>query len=240
MGTGIIRGAIRSGFETVKSWFGSSSDNVSRDIGDSDSFRIKEASAQKIQKMNEELLSYSKLYSKQATNLENDVFEEMSDVLDNILDSLNDIKNIKINEKKIKIDIRSIKREMNKFKKQNTGVFINEIHRALSIDNRECLSILEMGAGKEKEKAMKNFLGSILKKELDSLANLMKETLIENLSYLEDLLTDKIIEIKETITEELENIKKLESGRNSDLKSRDLLLKSKIKEKIIFEGIING
>lgn len=240
MGTGIIRNTVKSAWNGIKSIFGSSSDDVSRDVGRSDSFEIERANAQRVQKMSEELLEYSKKYTTQSNELEQDVFDQITNTLDEIIDSLSEVENIRIDGKKIRINLKSLKKEMNNFKKSKRGCFINEIHKALSLDNKECLKILKLDSGKEKEKEMRSFLGKILKNELKNLSLLTEKTLKENLLYLEETLNDKIIEIEESVSEEIENFKKLEDSRGKGIKDRDLLLKNRIREKVMYRGILNG
>lgn len=239
MGTGIIRNTAKRAWNSVKSWFGGSSDEVSRDVGSSEAFEIERANAQKIQRMSEELLEYSKKYTVKSNELERDVFEQINDVIDEIIYSLSEVENMRIDGKKVRINLRALRKEMSKFEKSKRGCFINEIHKALSIDNKECLEILKLDSGKEKQNEMRNFLRKILKNELKNLALLAKNTLEENLSFLSESLNDKIIEIEESINEEIENFKKLEDSREKGIKDRDLLLKNKIREKIMYRGILN-
>lgn len=239
MGTGIIRGTIGSVWNGVKNFFGVSSDEVSRDIGTSDSFELEKANTRKIEKMNEELLEYSKKYSQKSNELEQNVFDQINDTLDKILDSMAEIENVRIDGKKVRINLNSLKKEMRRFERSKRGKFMSAIYKALSLDNKECLEILKLDSGIEKEKNMKKFLNKILNEELKSLGTLVSDVLEENLMMLAEVLEDKIIELEESINEEIQSFKKLESSREIGIKERDILLRSKIKEKIMYMGIIN-
>lgn len=239
MGTGIIRNTVSRAWNGIKSFFDGSSDEISRDVGSSDSFEIERANAKRIQKMNEELLDYSRKYSQKSAELEQDVFEQIDDVLERILDSVKEIENVKIDGKKIRINLNSLKKEMKKFQRANRGNFINSIHKNLSLDNKECIEILRFDSGKEKEEGMKRFLRKVLQSELKKLGKLAEEVLEENLKMLVETLEDKILEIEESISEEIKDFEKLEKSREAGIKERDLLLKSKMREKIMYLGIIN-
>lgn len=240
MGTGIIRGAVKSVCRAVKSIFSDSSDEVSRSVGSSDSFDVERANAQRIERMNEELLGYSKKYSKIATELERNVFDEINETVDQIIESLSDVNNIRIDGKKIKINFKSLKREMSSFERQNSGKFMGAIYQALSIDNKECLNILKLDSGIDKEKQMKQFLVEILRKELGKLNKLIEKTLNENLDILSEALRDKITELEESISEDISSFKALEETRDLDIKEKDKLLENKLKEKIAYKGVLNG
>ncbi|MGL5623639.1 hypothetical protein [Cetobacterium sp.] len=239
MGTGIIRNTVSKAWNGIKSFFGGSSDEISRDVGSSDSFEIERANAKRIQKMNEELLDYSRKYSQKSAELEQDVFEQIDDVLERILDSVKEIENVKIDGKKIRINLNSLKKEMKKFQRANRGNFISSIHKNLSLDNKECIEILRLDSGKEKEEGMKRFLRKVLQSELKKLGKLAEEVLEENLKMLIETLEDKILEIEESISGEIKDFEKLEKSREAGIKERDLLLKSKMREKIMYLGIIN-
>lgn len=239
MGTGIIRNTVSRAWNGIKSFFGGSSDEISRDVGSSDSFEIERANAKRIQKMNEELLDYSRKYSQKSAELEQDVFEQIDDVLERILDSVKEIENVKMDEKKIRINLNSLKKEMKKFQRANRGNFISSIHKNLSLDNKECIEILRLDSGKEKEEGMKRFLRKVLQSELKKLGKLAEEVLEENLKMLIETLEDKILEIGESISGEIKDFEKLEKSRETGIKERDLLLKSKMREKIMYLGIIN-
>lgn len=81
---------------------------------------------------------------------------------------------------------------------------------------------------------MKRFLRKVLQSELKKLGKLAEEVLEENLKILIETLEDKILEIEESISGEIKDFEKLEKSREARIKERDLLLKSKIREKIMY------
>ncbi|MGL5983579.1 MAG: hypothetical protein ACRCZR_09660 [Cetobacterium sp.] len=239
MGTGIIRETCSNLWENTKEFFGISSERVSRDVGSSQAFEIEKANARRIQKMSEDLLEYSKKYTVKSGELEQNVSEKINSNLDTIINSLAEIENIRIDGKKLRVNLKSLKQEMRRFEKDNKHNFINSIHKALSLDNKECLEVLKLESGAEKEKEMKKFLGKILNNELKKLSYLSKDILKENLNFIAENLEDKVIELEETINEQIGNFEKLEKAREIGIKERDNLLKNKIIEKIMYKGMLN-
>ena len=164
---------------------------VAREASKVDSYDKEKARLIETQRINETLSKFSLNLQTQADELEEDALKESKVYFEYLIEQLrktSDANNMKIN-------INRIKRDIFKIEKGIKGSFKDYLAKRISLDDQECLTVLKMEAGTEKEAAMKRLGNKVLKEAREQLCDNIKECLIDQQEYIEDEIVGKMNEI---------------------------------------------
>lgn len=166
-------------------------DKVARKTGETDSYDKERARLIETQRINDALTHFSLNLQKQADELEEGALEESRVYFEYLIEELRDTSHTN----NMKININRIKRELLKIEKSIRGSFKNHLAKRISLDDQECLNILKLEAGAEKEEAMKRLGNKVLKEAREQLCESIRECLIDQQEYIDDQVMDKMDEI---------------------------------------------
>lgn len=157
--------------------------------------------------ISEILASYSLGIQSQADLIEKNCLEESQRYFDSLISELND-SDAGFNTGSIVAALGDVKSKINGFLK-------NHVAKRLSLDDSECLKVLRMNAGKEKESAMKSFGDHVMSEALELLSaqicEIVEKQNVKVKDHLEDILEQKEKEYSSmfkqynTIAEESDN-----------------------------------
>lgn len=221
VGSGIAKVGRAIGSERIEQFGSNLKDmctevnNVARKTGETDRYDKERARLIETQRINEALSQFSLNLQKQADELEEGALEESRVYFEYLIEELratSDINNMKIN-------INRIKRGLLKIEKSIKGSFKNHLAKRISLDDQECLKVLKLEAGSEKEQAMKRLGNKVLKEAREQLCDSIKECLIDQQEYIDDQIIDKmnemILNLKDLSTKvtEFESLKQNNEGQ---------------------------
>lgn len=166
-------------------------DGVARKTGETDSYDKETARLAETQKINKALSDFSLNLQTQADELEEGALEESRVYFNYLIEELRESSY----QNDMKININKIKRDLLKIEKSIKGSFKNHLAKRISLDDEECLKVLKMEAGSDKEKAMKKLGNKVLKEAREQLCERIKESLLDQQEYIEEQIMDKMDEM---------------------------------------------
>lgn len=165
---------------------------TSKDVGRTYKYVKETASVRQTVNINEILAGFSIGLQEQADSLEKECIIKVQEYFKEIVKVLEN-SNTKMNTSRLKLSLRDMKKSIN-------GSIKNHLAKRVSIDDRECLKILEMDSGKNKENSMRRFGKKVINEALNNLSVELSEiAMIQNdeiKEYLEDILEKQTNEFK--------------------------------------------
>jgi len=188
--------AIGRGVEKVGSFLGSEKientgrkiqnacSETSRKVGETSEFDKERANVSQTVKMNEILSSFSIGLQEQADSLEKGCVKEVQKYFMELI--------ITLGKTKSNIGTERLKSSMREVERSTDGAIKKHLSKRVSLDDQECLKILEMDSGEKKVIAMRKFGEKVIDEALNNLAleisKIAKNQNEEIQEYLEDLL----------------------------------------------------
>lgn len=187
-------------------------EEVARRTGETDSYDKETARLAETQRINKALSQFSLNLQEKADELEEGALEESRVYFNYLIEQLRES-----NDKNdIKININKIRRELLKIERSIKGSFKNHLAKRISIDDAECLNVLKMESGPEKELAMKKLGNKVLKEAREQLCDSIRESLIDEQEYIEEQIMDKIEEMIVSLKELSEKVNEFEELKQND------------------------
>jgi hypothetical protein len=196
---------------TLQNWCQEKSEDVARETSKTNEYNKDTASVHDTKKINEILSSYSLGLQPQADLLEKNCINEVKLYFNEILTLLGET-----NEKSLQTSIRKLKKALKDTEKQVQGKIKNHLAKRVSLDDSECLEILELPSGLEKERKMLNFAKKVFSESLNMLSEEIKEVVADEYEYLEEELQGKMEEIIAIAQKQHEEFKKIEELKNAN------------------------
>ncbi|TCT12838.1 hypothetical protein EDC18_1119 [Natranaerovirga pectinivora] len=196
----LIGRAIGRGVENVGNFFGSermsqagrniqnACAETSKKVSETNEYDKESAPIHQTIIMNEILSSFSIGLQAQADAVERDCVAASQKYFDDLIKGL-DSKESGIKSNRLKLTLKRVKSSI-------TGSLKNHLAKRVSLDDIECLQILQMSSGKEKERAMKAFGGKVIKEGLYALAKEIKSIVKEQNEEIQEFL-EGVLETKE-------------------------------------------
>lgn len=173
-------------------WYGISElgtaiqDICSEEVSKERSYDKNEANVLTTERLNEILVSFSERYLQHCENLEEQCIEEVEDYCNALIDLLEESSEFT----KDNSNLKRVKRNRSKIRTTIIGSLKEPLAKRMSLDDPECLKILKLDSGKEKEKAMKKFSKKIIRESLNNLAMKVTDVLQEQTEGIEEYFTD--------------------------------------------------
>lgn len=157
--------AAKAVVNTVRDWLNDTSEKV----GERDSYDSRSSSVADTINISEILTEFT-----MKTRDETDLIEEK--VIDEIDDYFNDLEY----EVQGKIDTSILRSSLKDTKREIKGVLKKNISRKISLDNYECLEVLEMPKGQSKTKRMAEFQKKVINEAVEELENKLLRAIKNN------------------------------------------------------------
>ena len=110
------------------------------------------------------------------------------------------------------------------------GRFIKKyVQKRVSLDDIECLNILKMDSGSDKEKSMTDFSNKVLKEAINKLSERIKKSIEEQCENVFFEIQDRVSLVQQSATEVLDKFKEIEK-----LKLQDEVGLEKEKSRIVY------
>lgn len=200
----------------------SSGRSTAKEMGDSDAYDRELATARQTAMINASLADFKNKASDQAYKLEEkltDICEEAFEELLNHIEKLNDKdfcgSTLNIPTRKIRSDNRRILRGIR-------GALNKEIMPKISIDDAECLEILKKPKGKDKEKAMLDFINQTLIASINKLKRDLGRDVKDGIEYTKEQIEAGFDNLEGIFKSNLNSLKLLkESAGDIEANERD-------------------
>ncbi|PRX23226.1 hypothetical protein BX659_1265 [Orenia metallireducens] len=187
---------------------------TSRQTGRTNEYDKERARVEETKRINKILIDFSNQLKDEMDELERKSIKESMSFFDNLMNEIE-----KQNKKGIiKINTRRINRYRNEIEKEIKGKLKSHLAKRVSLDDSECLKILKMPSGRDKEKKMDNFSRKVIREGLSHLSEDIKGIISEQRDYLENVLNDKMDEIIKSNEKKLSEFSEVESLMNSNQK----------------------
>ncbi|WP_086229467.1 hypothetical protein [Campylobacter devanensis] len=132
-------------------------DEVAQEVSEKGSYKKEEAHVEETVDIYDELGKFKKKVSKQSREIEGKITEICQGAFDNLASGLYELNQMKIGGRQLSINADLLRSESRRLISDIKGSIESEIMPSISIDNDDCLEILEMDKGKKKEKAHESF-----------------------------------------------------------------------------------
>ena len=199
----------------------SSSDEAAEKISKHERYDRDIASAAQTARINNALADFKNESRNQADNLEMQLSEVVEEMFESLLDSVEKINNKKFGGMPLHLPVREIKSTNRKSMRSIRGTLIRELTPKISIDNKECLEILEQDSGKEKKKVMKRFIDTNLKQSIATLQDNIEENAKDCVENIKDKLEFRLQDIQRSTARELEYLADLKATEGKDITQKE-------------------
>ena len=153
LGRGIEKFGEFTGIDVISDWGRNIQDACAEKISYEKSYDKREANIYTTDRLNEILVSFSEGYLQQSTAIEKhcirlveDYCDKLIEIIENAPDSAHSVANLRV-----------LKSGKGKITKIITGGIKEPLSKRMSLDDLECLEILKMDSGTEKNEAMAKF-----------------------------------------------------------------------------------
>lgn len=210
---------IGKGVETLGEWTGieilenigrgiqSACSEVSRDTGKVESYDKDMARLEETKQINMILTEFALKLEKKADEIEQTAIKESKVYFEKLVKELSNSKS------DTGINISKLKRTMDKVEMKIKGNLKLYISKRVSIDDSECLEVLKMNAGLEKETTMKKFSEKILQLGLKNLVDDVRNVIKEQNYIMTDIIEEKLQDIKFNLNKKVEEFSLLEESK---------------------------
>ncbi|OEG62168.1 hypothetical protein SAMN04515654_11516 [Halanaerobium congolense] len=182
--------------------------------GKSRSYDNKTSSVHETKNINDILHNFSKKLEKRMDTIENQSLEKNNEYFNYLIKEVK-----KINETTdANINIQRVEKYQRDIESKIKGNLRNYLSKRVSLDDKECLKILKMEAGKNKEKRMNQFGKKVIQEALEKLSNEIDRITKAQQELIEKVLNQKIDELILNNKKRLKEFKKIEALNKKDKK----------------------
>ena len=161
-------------------------DVFSGNIGNEKSYDKQIGDICSTERLNEQLVSFTKEYEEKADELERKVIAEIEKYYDELIGKLEILSDYVGG----KTELNTLKRNKKKVYQQVSGTIKNSLSKRMSLDDAECLKILKMDKGSEKKKEMSKFCREVLSEAFENLSKQVQISINEQLEDIKEYLND--------------------------------------------------
>lgn len=221
LATTVVGAAIGAVVKGCKKLFSSSVDRTAVRTAVTDSYNKETARISETQNINRVLSDFSFELQEKSDEIENKALNDSQVYFNELFEFMQDVST----NNNVKFNINKIKREINKINRDIKGSFKHYLAKRVSIDDSECLRILELDAGNSKENAMKKFGDKVIKEASEELCSKIKKAIqdlqIEITEEIREKVDGIILNCKE-ITEKVSEFEKLKGSDESKIEQKKL------------------
>lgn len=185
VGRGIEDFGQTSGIAFIENVGRSIQDFCSEEISMEASYDSQAADIYSTKRLTEILVSFSDGYLDYADGIEETCIREVENCYDDFIQLLEQA----MEEGANKAGLKRLKSAKSRIRRTIKGSVRTPLARRMSLDDAECLRILEMDSGTEKRDAMKRFTQRVIREALKNTADQVRLSLDEQLEDIEEYLT---------------------------------------------------
>lgn len=210
------RHPILSSLPIVGKIFRNDTGETSRRISRQESYDASTAQLEQTIRIQEELTTFRLKCERESDELEKGALKESRKNLDDMMDFLKSINEKSYAGQKLKINLERLQKDNRQTEDIINGYIKKRIQKRVSLDDDECLRILKMDVGSDKEKEMTNFLNKILQESMSGLIKEINKSLKKQLENVEDQINARIDSYTELSEEKMKAYQELERIKTSD------------------------
>lgn len=196
--------------------FRNSTGSSGKRISEQESYDPAIAELEETNRVQRELTQFRVKSEKESDSLEKGALKEARNSIDDMIDFLKGINKRTYAGQKLNLDLDRLRRENRQTEDIINGYIKKRIQKRVSLDDPRCLEILKMQKGAAKERAMTNFLNSVLKESVEGLATEIKKSMSRQLENIEDQINVRIDNYNMLSQEKLEALSEIERIKNTD------------------------
>ncbi len=182
--------------------------------GNSRSYDNETSSVDETKNVNDILHNFSKKLEKKMDIIESQSLEKNNEYFNYLIKEIE-----KINETTdANINIQRLEKYQRDIESKIKGNLRNYLTKRVSLDDKECLEILKMEAGKNKEKKMNKFGKKVIQEALERLSNEIYRITKAQRELIEEVLNQKIDELILNNKKKLKEFKRIEALNEKDKK----------------------
>lgn len=189
---------------------------TSKEIGSTKSYDVRAATIFETKKIQNELDKFKNEAIWQSEKIEREFFEKGKAAIESLIKPLQDSFG---DDKTLENFKQNCQRELDKIK----GSAARKINLELSLGNAECLRILELTAGKQKEQKMLDFIKDSVVKAFQAISDSFKESLENNVANLSSIFKAKIDAQQQIYDTELKTLETIKNAQNQEQKQNEQL-----------------
>lgn len=189
---------------------------TSKEIGSTKSYDVRAATIFETKKIQNELDKFKNEAIWQSEKIEREFFEKGKAAIESLIKPLQDSFG---DDKTLENFKQNCQRELDKIK----GSAARKINLELSLGNAECLRILELTAGKQKEQKMLDFIKDSVVKAFQAISDSFKESLENNVANLSGIFKAKIDAQQQIYDTELKTLETIKNAQNQEQKQNEQL-----------------
>lgn len=152
-------------------------------VGSESSYKKEEADIYTTERLNEILISFTNDYLPQADDIEKTIIKDIVRYYDDLIAEVK-----KINKDSKQISLRRLVSAKRNIRNTIEGSIRTPLEKRMSLSDNECLTILKMKQGQDKQKAMKEFVNKVLNEALNNLVRNVKRTLHDQTDEVKEQL----------------------------------------------------
>ena len=202
-------------FAKLKEWLGGSSRGSSSG-GRTESYDDKSAELEATIKVQNALTQFRDDTRNRSERLENEIIKESRETLDDFLNDVKKYNNIKYGGNRLNVNLSQIERENRKTEDKIHGFIVKRVAKRVSLDDDECLAILKLNAGKEKENKLDEFYKKVLKEAIKDLEEVLRDAMEKQTDIVEDHISSRIENVVSIVTNKTNDFNKIQQVKNSD------------------------
>mgnify|MGYP002626980051 CR=1 FL=1 len=202
----------------VKTTIKDNAKDFAKNFGDA-SYDVDTSSAYELRRMQEELRKMQESFKDKATKIEDDTVTALQTSISQMIhnfEEINDVANLHLN-------IAYLKEMESRLDRQVKGYIQNKVKRRLSIDDVECKEILRIEGAHAKELAMQRFQEEIFSDAINSLWNIIEDTVREQNNAIFHQIENRLTTIRmnaEDSIRQFEEIKKDKQSNKEELEAK--------------------
>ena len=201
--------------KVIKDWlFGKSEGSSSG--GRTASYNPNQADLEATVKVQNALTLFRTDTDEKSKKVEKSVLAESRQYLDDFIKDLRKYNNIKYGHTGLNINIEHILRENRKTEDEINGFIVKRVSKRISIDDSECLEILEMDPGEAKEKKLDEFYRKVLTEAIKELSDMLRKALEQQTDTVEARIQQRIDSILDTCEIKAADFAKIKKLKDND------------------------
>ncbi len=202
-----------------KNKFGESSRSTGREIGNTESYSSETAQIAETARIANTLTEFREKIEKKSDKIEQDVLLLSREYIDELIKELKKINNEKYAGQRLNLNIESIERQNRKTEDIIHGHIKKHIQKRISMDDEQCLEILKMETGSNKEKKMTDFINLVLKESMEELSKKIKKVLTEQADNITEKIEDRIVVYENSASEKISSCEEIINLKGKDEKA---------------------
>lgn len=200
----------------------SSNERTATTVGSSESYYRDTASADETRRVNYSLDEFKNRVVEQSADIENKLYDDCERMLDDLVDKLESMGGRKIGSNTLEINSRQLESDNKKLLKSIKGSIKKTVMPSVSIDNDECLSILELSAGSYKKQKMKKFIDNQVIDALRDLHYNIEDGIKNAVENVENMLENKSSQLENLSNSSVDLLNNFKNTSDADEREKNI------------------